>query len=85
MQQAYYSAFRNQQEKDSHQIRSEIPSRENRKQKRFFDKTVYAWRRRIENMFQKIKDNRRIAMRVDKLDTSFMGFIALALLKLEVC
>lgn len=66
-------------------IRAEIPPRDNRKEKRFYDKTVYAWRRRVENMFAKIKENRRLAMRVDKLDTSFMAFLALAFIKMEVC
>ncbi len=66
-------------------IRPEIPPRDNRKEKRFYDRTVYVWRRRIENMFQKIKENRRLAMRFDKLDVTFMGFIALSLIKIEVC
>jgi hypothetical protein len=35
-------------------------------------------------MFQKIKENRRLALRVDKLDSTFMAFLALAFIKLEV-
>ncbi len=70
---------------EAHGIRPEIPPRDNRKEKKFYDRTVYIWRRRIENMFQKIKENRRLAMRFDKLDVTFMGSIALALIKLEVC
>lgn len=70
---------------DSQQIRPEIPPRNNRAHPRFYDQTIYRWRRCIENLFQKLKENRRLAMRVDKLDTSFMGLVALALLKLEVC
>ena len=66
-------------------IHAEIPPRDNRKIKRFYDKTLYVWRRRIENMFAKIKENRRLALRVDKLDTSFMAFLALAFIKMEVC
>jgi Transposase DDE domain len=57
-------------------IKSEIPPRCNRKIKRLYDKTVYAWRRRIENLF---------ALRVDKLEATFGGFIALALIKMDVC
>jgi transposase len=67
------------------QIVPEIPPRKNRTEERFYDKTVYVWRRRIENMFQKIKENRRLAMRFDKLDVTFMAFIALAFIKLQVC
>jgi len=66
-------------------ITPEIPPRCNRVERRWYDKTVYAWRRRIENMFQKIKENRRLAMRYDKLDITFMAFIALAFIKLQVC
>lgn len=69
----------------SEHIHAEIPPRKNRIDQRFYDKTVYRWRRRVENMFTKIKENRRLALRVDKLDTSFMGFLALAFIKMEVC
>ncbi len=70
---------------DSQKIQPVIPSRDNRNFKRFCDETVYTWRRRIENLFGKMKENRRLALRVDKLDTSFMGFVALSLIKLHVC
>ena len=66
-------------------ILPEIPPRHNRRGHRPYDQTVYAWRRRVENMFARIKENRRLAMRVDKLDLTFMDFIALALIKLQVC
>jgi transposase len=66
-------------------IEAEIPPRCNRKVKRLYDKTVYAWRRRIENLFAKLKENRRLALRVDKLEATFGGFIALALIKMDVC
>ena len=66
-------------------IAAEIPNKRNRKVKCRFDKTVYKWRHRIENLFCKIKENRRLSMRFEKLDCTFMGFIAMALIKLEVC
>ena len=66
-------------------IAAEIPNKRNRKAKYRFDKTVYKWRHRIENLFCKIKENRRLSMRFEKLDCTFMGFIAMALIKLEVC
>jgi ABC-type uncharacterized transport system ATPase subunit len=46
---------------------------------------MYAWRRGIENLFAKLKENRRLALRVDKLEVTFGGFIALALIKMDVC
>jgi hypothetical protein len=36
-------------------IYPEIPNKKNRKTPFRFDKTVYKWRRRIENLFQKLK------------------------------
>lgn len=66
-------------------IQACIPNKRSRKNKHNFDKTMYKWRHKVENLFQRIKENRRLAMRYEKLDSTFAGFIALALLKLEVC
>jgi transposase len=66
-------------------VKACIPNKRNRVDKFPFDKTIYKWRHRIENLFQRIKENRRLAMRFDKLDCTFLGFLALALIKLEVC
>ena len=66
-------------------IYAEIPNKSNRIIKHRFDKTVYKWRHRIENLFSRVKENRRLALRVDKLDITFIGFIMLALIKFELC
>jgi transposase len=66
-------------------IHAEIPNKRNRKIAFRFDKTIYKWRYRVECLFQKLKENRRICMRFDKLDVTFLGFIALAFIKLQVC
>jgi len=58
-----------------------IPGRKNRKRPVPYDKTLYRWRRNIEIFFGKIKENKRTAMRLDKLDETFLSFIALAALK----
>ena len=42
------------------------------------DPEIYTWRHLIENFFCKLKDFKRIAMRSDKLDTSFTAMIYLA-------
>jgi transposase len=55
-----------------------IPGRKNRKVEIIHDKTIYKLRRKIEIYFGKLKENKRIATRYDKADTSFLGFIALA-------
>ena len=68
-----------------YKIQACIPPYKNRKQFSYFDKTMYKWRHRVENLFQRIKENRRLSMRYEKLDSTFLGFIAISLIKLEVC
>ncbi len=53
---------------------SQMPQR---KQPLDIDREVYKWRHLIENFFCKLKEFKRIAMRSDKLDTSFAAMIYL--------
>lgn len=62
-----------------------IPGRKNRKIEIVYDKVIYRWRRRIEMFFGKIKENRRLAVRYEKTDLAFLGFIALAAIKIHLC
>ena len=55
-----------------------IPSRKNRKIIIPHDTVRYRQRHRIENMFAKLKDWRRIAMRYDRCPEIFLSAIALA-------
>lgn len=43
-----------------------------------FDKEMYKWRHLIENLFGKLKEFKRVALRADKTDTSFAAMIYLA-------
>ena len=61
-----------------------IPGRKNRKEPVIYDKSLYRKRRNIEIIFGKIKENKRLAMRFDKSDAAFLGFIALALIKIII-
>ncbi|UCM86358.1 MAG: transposase [Rickettsia endosymbiont of Culicoides impunctatus] len=45
----------------------------------------YKLRGAIERFFGKIKENRRLAVRYEKDDLSFLSFIALAAIKLHLC
>lgn len=45
------------------------------------DKEKYKTRSSIERFFGKIKENKRLALRFDKLDVTFFSFFALACLK----
>ncbi len=61
-----------------------IPGRKNRKVKIIYDKVLYRLRKDIEIFFGKLKENKRIAMRYDKADSTFMAFIALAMIKINL-
>jgi len=55
-----------------------IPSRKNRKTPIPHDAILYRKRHRIENMFGRLKDCRRIATRYDRCPELFLSAIALA-------
>ena len=55
-----------------------IPSRVTNRIQRELDEAEYRERHLIENLFQKLKNHRRLATRYDKLDTNFAALIALA-------
>lgn len=58
-----------------------IPGRKNRKVPVVYDRQIYELRKRIEQLFGKIKENKRLSARYDKYDHTFMAFIALAFIK----
>lgn len=55
-----------------------IPGRSNRKVEIYYDKELYKERSKIEILFGKIKENRRLAVRYDKSDINFLAFIGIA-------
>ena len=55
-----------------------IPPRKNRKKRRRYSKTLYKQRHKVEIMFGRIKDWRRIAMRYDRCAHTFFSAICLA-------
>jgi transposase len=59
-----------------------IPGRKNRKVVINYDKTLYKLRRNIEIFFGKLKENKRLTLRFEKHDSAFLGFIALAAIKI---
>lgn len=72
---------------DSNQIRTYIekanmkaviPSRRHRKESIAHDKKLYKERNRIERLFARLKQNRRIATRFDRNDSHYMAFVFLA-------
>ena len=55
-----------------------IPAKTNRTKPRATDWHQYKDRNLVERFFNRLKQFRRIATRYDKLDSSFLAFIALA-------
>ena len=58
-----------------------IPQRCNAKNPQPYDKSLYKLRRRIENTFGRLKENKRLDTRFDKLDITFYGFFCLGFIK----
>lgn len=59
-----------------------IPGRKNRKIKIIYDKAIYKLRGGIERYFGKLKENKRLCLRFEKEDRSFLSFIAIAAIKI---
>ena len=59
-------------------IKACIPPRSNRNEPSTYSKTLYKKRHKIENMFAKLKDWRRIATRYDRCAHTFMSAICIA-------
>lgn len=55
-----------------------IPSKKNRRVQIPHDEEIYKTRHRIENVFCRLKDFTRVALRRDKTSTSYEGFVHLA-------
>jgi len=59
-------------------IEAVIPGRSNRRVKIEYDRALYKQRNRIERMFGRLKDWRRIATRYDRCAHTFMSAICIA-------
>ena len=55
-----------------------IPSRKNRKVQYDYDKTLYKQRHKVENMFGRLKDWRRVSTRYDRCAHTFFSAICIA-------
>jgi transposase len=62
-----------------------IPYRRNRKTKKAINGLRYQTRNIIERVFGRIKEFRRVATRFDKLDSTFLSFIACAFIQQLLC
>ena len=64
---------------EAHGAKPVIPYRSNRKQPKRFNRKAYRERNKIERLFAKAKEFRRIATRYDKLKEMFLGMIHVVL------
>ncbi len=62
----------------------EIPTRSNRKLQHSVSKPLYALRSRIGCFIGHLKEQRRIATRYDKTETSYLGFVLLGCIRLWI-
>ena len=60
-----------------------IPDKANAKVKHDFDRELYKKRNVVERFFCRVKDYLRISIRLDKLSSSFSGFVSLAIFLLS--
>lgn len=58
-------------------VEAVIPAKANRRNPPRHDRAKYRWRNRIEQLFNKLKNWRRIATRYDKTADSYVGFVSL--------
>lgn len=65
-------------------VEAVIPTKSNRRSPVPHDRYKYRWRNLVERLFNKLKNWRRIATRYDKTKESYLGFVALASIKLWV-
>jgi transposase len=57
-----------------------IPPKSNRLEMIAYDKEGYKQRNKVERLFNKIKQFRRVATRYEKLKNNFLSFVILALI-----
>jgi transposase len=74
---------------DSHAIRAKLaakgiepvlPPKAHRLEVMLYDKEQYKQRNKVERLFNKLKQCRRVATRYEKLTATFLGFVILALI-----
>jgi transposase len=72
-----YDADAIRQELADAEIEAVIPAKRKRRNSAPHDRVKYRWRNRIERLFSKLKDWRRVATRYDKTADSYIGFVSL--------
>ena len=79
-----YDADAIREEIEAAGVEAVIPAKVNRRNPAPHDRAKYKWRNLIERLFNKLKNWRRVATRYDKTKESYLGFVALASVKLWI-
>jgi transposase len=66
------------------QVEAVIPAKSNRKSPAPHDRERYRWRNLVERLFNKLKNWRWVATRYHKTKESYLGFVAIASIKLWI-
>jgi transposase len=61
-----------------HGVQAVIPAKRGRRNPALHDRDKYRQRSRVEQLFNKLKNWRRIATRYDKTRESYLGFVSIA-------
>jgi transposase len=77
-----YDADAIREEMEAAEIEVVIPAKRNRKNPAPHDAEKYKWRNLIERLFSKLKNWRRVATPTTKSKKSYLGFVAIAAVKL---
>jgi transposase len=75
-----YDSNRIRQKLEAKGIEPVIPPKANRRKPWPYDKESYKQRHKVERLFNKIKQFRRVATRYEKLKATFLAFVTLALI-----
>ncbi|WP_409530093.1 transposase [Shinella zoogloeoides] len=79
-----YDADAIREEIASANVKAVIPAKSNRRDPISHDKAKCKWHNQIERLFNKLKNWRRVATRYDKTRKSYLGFVAIAAVKLWI-
>jgi transposase len=72
-----YDADAIRQEIAFHGVQAVIPAKRGRRNPTLHDRDKYRQRSRVEQLFNKLKNWRRVATRYDKTGQSYLGFVSL--------
>ena len=75
-----YDSNATRAKRDAKGITPVIPPQSNRLDLIVYDKESYQQRNKVERLFNKIKQSRRVATRYEKLKANFLAFVIVALI-----